>query len=147
MKGKRIRSAFTLIEVLIVVVIMAVLAATIIPQFTDSTKEARESSMVFNLHTMRAQIQLYKAQHNGKLPSATLAEMTKGTDISGANGSTYGPYMQSIPYNTINDNNVVTETTNDPAVVGDVTAAGAGGWLYNKTTGNIWIDHADYLAK
>ena len=38
------RSAFTLIEVLIVVVIMAILAATIIPQFTDSTKDAKAST-------------------------------------------------------------------------------------------------------
>ena len=40
MKTTERRSAFTLIEVLIVVVIMAILAATIIPQFTDSTKDA-----------------------------------------------------------------------------------------------------------
>ena len=38
------RSAFTLIEVLIVVIIMAVLAATIIPQFSSSTNDAKNSS-------------------------------------------------------------------------------------------------------
>jgi prepilin-type N-terminal cleavage/methylation domain-containing protein len=36
------RIGFTLIEVLIVVVIMAVLAATIIPQFSSSTDEAKQ---------------------------------------------------------------------------------------------------------
>ena len=35
----RVRNAFTLIEILIVVVIMAILAATIIPQFTSSTDD------------------------------------------------------------------------------------------------------------
>ena len=47
------RSAFTLVEVLIVVVIIAVLAATIIPQLTDSTADAKQSQMEFNLHTLR----------------------------------------------------------------------------------------------
>ena len=40
------QNAFTLIEILIVVVIMAVLAAAIIPQFTDSTDDAKESTAV-----------------------------------------------------------------------------------------------------
>ena len=55
MQTKVRRGAFTLIEVLIVVVIMAILAATIIPQFTDSTKDAKSSTVQFNLHTLRSQ--------------------------------------------------------------------------------------------
>src|SRR5437867_11185786 len=70
------RSAFTLIEILIVVVIIAVLAATIIPQFTDSQKDARISTAQFNLNTLRAQIELFKAQHSGALPNATLTDLT-----------------------------------------------------------------------
>src|SRR5687767_2144937 len=66
--AKRSREAFTLIEVLIVVVIMAVLAATIIPQFSSSTKDARESSLRFNLHALRSQIELYKLHHTGAVP-------------------------------------------------------------------------------
>ena len=49
MKTTQDRSAFTLIEVLIVVVIMAILAATIIPQFTDSTKDAKTSTAKMNV--------------------------------------------------------------------------------------------------
>jgi general secretion pathway protein G len=41
---------FTLIEVLIVVVIMAILAGTIIPQFAASTDDAKASALKFNLH-------------------------------------------------------------------------------------------------
>ena len=146
MKTTRNRfEGFTLIEVLIVVVIMAVLAATIIPQFTDSTKDARESSMVFNLHTLRAQIQLYKAQHAGNLPSADLAELIKGTNLDGSDGTKFGPYMQSIPVNSFTDSNTVTPIIGVTPVAGDVTSGG--GWLYNATTGNIWIDHADHFTE
>ena len=43
MNAKVHRSAFTLIEVLIVVIIMALLAATIIPQFASSTSDAKRA--------------------------------------------------------------------------------------------------------
>ena len=149
MKRSARNSGFTLVEVLIVVVIMAILAATIIPQFTDSTGDAKASTTKFNLHTLRSQIELYKTQHNGVVPSGTLVELTKNTDIDGTQGTgagfPYGPYIRQIPDNPFNNSNTVTVITNDPAVVGDVT--GSGGWLYNDTTGGIWIDHADHFTE
>src|SRR3954454_23980231 len=103
MKTTERRSAFTLIEVLIVVVIMAILAATIIPQFTESTKDAKASTVKFNLATLRSQIQLYRAQHNGVNPSATLVELTTTTGIDGSQGTganfPYGPYLRQVPIN------------------------------------------------
>lgn len=142
MKTMHRRSAFTLIEVLIVVVIMAILAATIIPQFTDSTKDAKSSTVQFNLHTLRSQIQLYRTQHNGTAPSGTLAELLASTDASGATGTganfPYGPYLRQIPVNPYSNSASVKVITNDPAVAADVT--GTGGWLYNTTSGSIFID-------
>ena len=60
-----------LIEVLIVVIIMAVLAATIIPQFASSTKDAKASNLKFNLQTVRSQLEMYKEQHLSVYPPAT----------------------------------------------------------------------------
>src|SRR5687767_9511626 len=144
MKTTERRSAFTLIEVLIVVVIMAILAATIIPQFTDSTKDAKSSTVQFNLHTLRSQIQLYRTQHNGLSPTGTLAELLTTTDTSGAQGTgaafPYGPYLREVPLNPFNNSKAVKVIATDPAAAGDVT--GTGGWIYNPTTGGIWIDHA-----
>lgn len=80
MNADRRRNAFTLIEVLIVVVIMAVLAATVIPQFTSSTKDAQNSTVEFNARTLRAQIELYKAHHNGAYPSLTTGAQPEPTD-------------------------------------------------------------------
>ncbi len=139
------RKAFTLVEVLIVVVIMAVLAATIIPQFTDSAKDAKESNVKFNLHTLRSQITLYKSQHNGLLPSADLNELTIQTNISGAVGTDYGPYILSIPTNQINGENSVKAIAASPAVAGDVSATD--GWLYHAATGGIWISDANLFGE
>jgi prepilin-type N-terminal cleavage/methylation domain-containing protein len=142
MKTMHRRSAFTLIEVLIVVVIMAILAATIIPQFTDSTKDAKTSTAKMNVATLRAQIQLYRTQHTGLNPSADLSELTKTTDVSGTPGTgatfVYGPYLRQIPVNPFTNLNTVTTTATDLTAA----PAGTGGWIYNPTTGNIWIDSA-----
>src|SRR5947208_15955523 len=107
------RSAFTLIEVLIVVVIMAVLAATIIPQFSSSTDDAKQSALKFNLHTLRSQIELYKLHHLGATPAITngalpqLTSATNATGVVGAAGSQYpyGPYcLNSLPANPYTGN-------------------------------------------
>jgi type II secretion system protein G len=137
------RSAFTLIEVLIVVVIMAILAAAIVPQFTDSAKDAKSSTAQFNLSTLRSQIQTYRSQHGGSVPNATLAELLASTDSTGATGTganfPYGPYLREVPINPFTNSKAIKVVTNDPVQAADVT--GSGGWLYNATTGNIWIDN------
>jgi prepilin-type N-terminal cleavage/methylation domain-containing protein len=147
MKKNR-RLGFTLVEVLIVVVIMAVLAATIIPQFSDSSKDAKISTVKFNVHTLRSQIEMYKSQHDGRLPGDDLAELivktnVKGTTSVGDGPLVYGPYIQKIPENPFTSSATVKEIAAAPAVAGDVTTTD--GWLYHKASGGLWINHADYL--
>jgi prepilin-type N-terminal cleavage/methylation domain-containing protein len=145
------RTAFTLVEILIVVVIMAVLAATIIPQFTASTKDAQESTAVFNLQALRSQIELYKAQHGGT-PPALLVNLTYRSDASGSTGTsgasptTYplGPYMLRLPENPLNNQSAAEAISSyPPSAAGGATA----GWLYHSTSGNVYINHADYLTE
>lgn len=148
MKARR-SSGFTLVEVLIVVVIMAVLAATIIPQFADSTTDAKVSTLKFNLHTLRSQIELYRTHHDGKLPSSTLVELTKATNVSGTQGTgvnfPFGPYLRQLPDNPFSNANTVTVITASPATAAQVT--GTGGWLFNATTGELWADNEDYITE
>ena len=142
-------SGFTLVEVLIVVLIMAVLAATIIPQFTVSTTDAKVSTLKFNLHTLRAQLELYRNHHEGDPPSATLIELIKETDAKGNIGSgpnfPFGPYMDKIPLNPFTTSATITPISASPATAANVT--GNGGWLFNATTGEIWADHADHVGE
>lgn len=146
--GKR-RSAFTLVEILIVVVIMAVLAATIIPQFSNSVDDAKLNTATFNLNTLRSQVEHYRAQHDGGFPDTALAKLTSKTDKDGtvnASGA-YGPYLRAIPENSLSGKKDIKVITNDPPVAGDVTAGNSGGWLYNATTGGIYLDHATHYTK
>jgi general secretion pathway protein G len=146
---KHRRQAFTLIEVLIVVVIMAVLAATIIPQFSSSTKDAKESQLSFNMHTLRSQIELYKIHHLGSYPAITGSDLPQLTHETNAQGDVnagasdptsypYGPYVDGeLPNNPFNDLNTVATGT---GAAGD----GSSGWQYNATTGRIWPNHSGW---
>ncbi|MCD2519152.1 prepilin-type N-terminal cleavage/methylation domain-containing protein [Massilia sp. G4R7] len=61
---------FTLIELLIVVIIIAILAAIAIPQFSNTSSDAQEAALDANLNTMRSAIELYRLQHNNRYPGA-----------------------------------------------------------------------------
>jgi len=129
----RAKSGFTLVEILIVVVILGILAAIVIPQFTDASTEAKLSSLCSDLQTVRSQIELYKIQHNDNPPALQdfVAQMTEKSDINGtynANGD-YGPYLQKIP----------TEPFTDSDVVGDTTATV--GWCYDESDGEFWAPY------
>jgi general secretion pathway protein G len=135
----RAKSGFTLVEILIVVVILGILAAIVIPQFTEASTEAKNSSLCTDLQTMRSQIELYKIQHNDNPPSLAnfAAQMTGLTDIDGTvvvagTPNSYGPYLQKIPTNQFNDNDAI----DNSGVVGD----NGGGWEYVEATGAINAD-------
>ena len=50
------KGGFTLVEILIVVIILGILAAIVIPQFTNASQDARKSSLSSQLQTVRSQI-------------------------------------------------------------------------------------------
>ena len=147
----RAKSGFTLVEILIVVVILGILAAIVIPQFTDASTEAKTSSLCSDLQTVRSQIELYKIQHNDALPipesgGGSWNVMTMYTDIDGNTNATktdvfkYGPYLQKVPTNPFNDDDTIEV---DGATVGD----DGGGWNYNSTTGDFRADDSTDSAK
>ena len=67
-RANRKRRGFTLIEILIVVVILGILAAIVVPQFTNASQEATASSIRSQLQTLRGQIELYRVRNGGALP-------------------------------------------------------------------------------
>jgi general secretion pathway protein G len=173
MKAKR---GFTLVEILIVVVILGILAAIVIPQFTGASTEAKESSLVSDLQTIRSQIELYKIQHNDTVPGeilqsdgsittatdATFVEaLCSKTDQYGNVGTDptvnrFGPYMQKMPINPFS--NATGTTLADYSEDGAMVVVGASklttgnensGWYFvvdRDSSGNPQGDHGAFQA-
>ena len=137
--------AFTLVEILIVVIILGILAAIVIPQFTKASEDARESALASDLQMIRSQLELYKVQHlesypNGGTIAAWQLQLTGQTNNLGAAGTDFGPYMQSFPKNQFAPSNLTVQSdvafTADPLVLappGDDTT----GWWFNSATGKF----------
>lgn len=161
---KLIQRGFTLVELLIVVIILAILAAIVIPQFSSATVDAQESALDSNLSALRSAIELYKAQHGGKYPGAVAAtgatctvgsagtgaintaqalidQLTKyssitGTTCSGADPTTVlGPYLRKgVPAEPITNSAAIAVATAGTPLA---PAAATGGWAYDVKTGQI----------
>ena len=143
---------FTLVEILIVVIILGILAAIVIPQFTEASESARDSSLVSDLQTCRAQIELYKIQHHDNYPGDTtgdgmaddaadfIADMTDLTDSDGAavgvgTAGALGPYLQSFPTNPFVADDAASRNVFIGA--GDPLGDGTTGRHFNTENGKI----------
>ena len=150
------QSGFTLVELLIVVIILAVLASVAIPQFSSSTDDAKSAALDSTLAEMRNAIELYYHQH-GEYPSVNAAggsfgaantvdaftnQLTKYTNSNGAvvevksSSHKYGPYLkkQSLPVNPLDDS-----ASLEILLSGNITATGtdAGGWWFDNVSGKF----------
>lgn len=139
------RSGFTLVEILIVVVILGILAAMVVPQFANASQSAQTSSMKGSLKVIRAQIEIYHAQHNSTYPSLAQLDaawnvLTSRTNSAGVVGTTdgvhiYGPYIKKMPVNPFENS----------ATVADTAAEGVG-WVYIEATGRVYGVMSDAKA-
>ena len=109
---------FTLVEILIVVIILGILAAIVIPQFTNASSDARKSSVQSTLQTLRGQIELFKIQHGdvapatvSGLPALLMGKSDPADTVAPNAAGTLGPYVQSFPINPLNGNSNVSGGT------------------------------------
>lgn len=68
---KMTKRAFTLVEMLIVIVIIGILAAALIPRLTGIQGRARDTSRQGHLNQINSALQLYAVDHNGWYPVGT----------------------------------------------------------------------------
>ena len=134
---RKTRKGFTLVEILIVVIILGILAAIVIPQFTNASQDARRSALASTVQSVRSQVELYKLQHRDVAPSQTSAtfwnQLTQFSDDAGNVNAAktavfkYGPYYEAPVVNPLTNSSTV------GAAAGEANM----GWAYDAATGKI----------
>jgi len=141
-RRSQLRRAFTLVEILIVVIILGILASIVIPHFANASDQAKRSSLVSTLQSLRSQVELYMLQHGDKAPPLDASDWTSLTDQTTYSGKTLGPYLTFTPANPLNGFSDVQTVTVDVAG-GDSVGGSNIGFVYNSRTGKLWAtNHA-----
>jgi prepilin-type N-terminal cleavage/methylation domain-containing protein len=145
------RRGFTLIEVMIVAIIITVMAATILPQFSSSARDAKWSSLKFNLRSVRSQLERYKENHQGVYPPAAssgdlVGQLTNKTDSTAALNASgaCGPYLEGgLPANPFNDSASVAIIRGDTPP--SAATGSSDGWQYNPARGWFYPNNSEYF--
>lgn len=126
------KSAFTMIELLIVISIIAILAAAIIPNFIGFDTEARVASTKSNLDTLRTRVTLFRAKE-ARYPKS-LKELLIYTYLD---AGVKKPYLNKMPPELISSkggNSGFEDRGSTEPLSGD------GGWTYFVDTADVVVD-------
>jgi general secretion pathway protein G len=132
----RSRDAFTLVEILIVVVILGVLSAIVVPQFTNATNEASSTATLDQLVKLREALGVYYVRNASAFPNVAQGNGTWGELITAG-----GDYLKFPP-----KNNWIGGAAATQVVFGtgpDTAWQTAHGWIYDPATGNLWAGSFD----
>ena len=158
MNQSRKNKAFSLVELVIVIVILGIIAAIAIPRISSGSRNAGESTLRANLTDLRNAIDWYYSEHHNKFPGqvgdgtnaadsepAFINQLTKYSDANGTVSSDkdplfpFGPYLRgSFPALPIGENKgQATITVVSRARPLTANPGNGKGWIYNTQTGEI----------
>jgi prepilin-type N-terminal cleavage/methylation domain-containing protein len=136
--GKRNKAGFTLVEILIVVVILGILAAIVVPQFTSASQEAIKGALQSQLQTINSQVELYRVRNQGSYPTfADGGENNGWVDLIG------GEYLKEAPVNGFTGESVLIEGID--AVDDDQDSANGWAWDTDYTIYAVGYDPVNNL--
>lgn len=125
-----LKSGFTLVEILIVVVILGILSAVVIPRFAQATEEAAVSATVGQLRKLQDALEVYQIRNGYVKPTVVAGSGTWGEIVTG------GDYLRRPPINRW-----VGPETGAVIIFGQGPDTGfhtSYGWIYNEDTAEVW---------
>ncbi|MFH0855791.1 MAG: prepilin-type N-terminal cleavage/methylation domain-containing protein [Candidatus Omnitrophota bacterium] len=129
---------FTLLELLIVISIIAILAATIIPNFIGFDTEAKVSATLTNLNTLRTRIAMFRAKE-GEYPVALSDLLTRSYDDMGVKQ----PYLAKLPLEMVSSK---AGSNSFVDLKSDEDLSGAGGWAYYTDKAKVVVNVTEPLS-
>lgn len=153
----RTERAFTLVEILVVVVLLGILAVVVLPLVAGSSISAKESALALDLQMLRRYVLVYKTQHLEVGPGYPDGDTTQAptepvfieqttmssnkigeTAAVGTPGYERGPYLMKIPVNPLN--NLSTVQLLGDAEAFPANADNSHGWIYKASTSEVRSD-------
>jgi len=124
-----IRRAFTLVEILIVVLILGILAGLVMPQFATATQDAQREATITELQKLRRHIEVFEARNAGRLPDVEEGDGTWGQLVG-------NEYLTAPPINAWvgweNGRVVIFGDAPDPEYHTEY------GWIFDPVSGQVW---------
>ncbi len=130
----KVKKAFTLVEIIVVVVILGILATNVITTFRSYAEETKGTASKDNLRILRNTIQLYAVKHGDVPPGYTNDNPMQpvSSEVFFQQVVTDGHYLPRIPKNPFNDSNSITILSNGELFPAE--APGGTGWIYQPET-------------
>jgi prepilin-type N-terminal cleavage/methylation domain-containing protein len=134
------RRGFSLIELMIVAVVLAIVGAITIPRMSRGAQGASDPGVTQGLAVLRSALDLYQADHGGKYPSGANVSnaLLQFTDLRGnvnpvKEGTfVFGPYLRRVPALWVGG-------AKGSSGIGTAANAESTGvaWIYDPATGAI----------
>lgn len=128
--------AFTLVEILIVVIILGILASIVVPQFSSATSDSQKTAMADQVAKLRRVLAVYYVRNGNAWPTIVAGDGTWGELLTPGAG-----YMRQPPSNLwvggVNSKVILIRNTPDVAFQTDY------GWVFDPATGNLWAGGFD----
>lgn len=122
---------FTLVEILIVVVILGILAAIVVPQFTNASNEAVKGALSSQLQTINSQVELYRVRNQGAYPNFS------GDANFGWNALVGGEYLKEAPRNGYTRSATI-DAVEELGAPGSETRNSGRGWAWFENMSTVY---------
>jgi hypothetical protein len=133
----RDRDRISYVGFLIMVIIPCLAARVVAPRFVEANPKAKVCELIDGLERMRAELDLYRAEHQGEIPPADTSASFE-TAMTTKVGQ-HGPYVDKIPTNPFNGFKTI-------RFDGEPAGAGKAGWRLDTASGLFQADNTGYAA-